>query len=160
MWAGWRADYLASPGFGRTDHGCVLCRLVDATDDAEALVLERTELTFTVMNLYPYGSGHVMVAPSRHVAGPLECTDEENRAIADAQLRAVRAVTDAYAPEGINLGANLGRAAGAGVPDHLHVHVVPRWSGDTNFMTTLVETRVIPESPAVGYERLRAVWPR
>ena len=160
LWAGWRAEYLASPAFGRTDHGCVLCRLVEAPDDAAALVLERTELTITVMNLYPYGSGHVMVSPRRHIPGFLECTPEEHRAVADAQLRALRAVTDAYAPEGVNVGANLGRAAGAGVPDHLHVHLVPRWSGDTNFMTSLVETRVLPESLAVGYERLRAVWPR
>lgn len=160
MWAGWRADYLANPAFGRTDHGCVLCRLVAADDDAAALVLERTEHTITVMNLYPYGSGHVMVAPRRHLAGYLDCSPDEYRAVADAQHRALRAVTAAYAPEGVNTGANLGRAAGAGVPDHLHVHIVPRWSGDTNFMTSITETRVLPESLAVGFERLRAAWPR
>ena len=98
------------------------------------------------MNLYPYGSGHLMVAPMRHVASYVDLTDDENIALARAQMRALQAVNDAYAPDGANVGANLGRAAGAGVPGHLHVHVLPRWNGDTNFMTTIAETRVLPES--------------
>jgi ATP adenylyltransferase len=164
LWAGWRSDYVS----GLTDddiedaeyaESCVLCRLAAATDDEEALVLERTDLTFTVMNLYPYGSGHLMVAPLRHVATVELLEDDETVALARAQTRAVRAIRDAYGPDGLNLGANLGRAAGAGVPGHLHVHVLPRWSGDTNFMTAVAETRVLPERLDVGYQKLRKHWP-
>jgi len=159
LWADWRSDYVSHPDTGRTDRGCVLCNIVNATDDVEALVLERADVTITVMNLYPYGSGHLMVAPVRHVASFLDLSDDENVALARAQTRALSAIQRAYNPDGANLGANLGRAAGAGVPGHLHVHVLPRWSGDTNFMTTVAEARVMPESLRTGYEKLKAVWP-
>jgi ATP adenylyltransferase len=166
LWADWRSDYVSgataaseTPG-GAEPHGCVLCNLVAATDDAEALVLERTEHTITVMNLYPYGSGHLMVAPQRHVSSFVDLDDDEVVAIARAQVRALHAIGDAYSPEGGNVGANLGRAGGAGIPGHLHVHVLPRWSGDTNFMTSIGETRVLPESLRVGYDKLLAAWPR
>jgi ATP adenylyltransferase len=159
LWADWRSDYVSHPDTGRTDRGCVLCNIVNATDDVEALVLERADFTITVMNLYPYGSGHLMVAPIRHVASFLDLDDDENVALARAQTRALGAIQRAYKPDGANLGANLGRAAGAGVPGHLHVHVLPRWSGDTNFMTTVAEARVMPESLRTGYEKLKAVWP-
>lgn len=164
LWAGWRAGYVgnAAPTAADdgADGGCVLCRLVAATDDAAALVVERAEHTITVMNLYPYGSGHLMVAPVRHVADLDALTDDETVAVAFAQQRAVRAIRAAYAPDGMNVGANLGRAAGAGVPGHLHVHVLPRWSGDTNFMTAVAETRVMPEGLRAGYDKLLAAWPR
>lgn len=164
LWAGWRADYVANAAVHAdteddTD-GCVLCRLVAADDDAAALVLERSPGTITVMNLYPYASGHLMVAPTRHVAELDALTDDETVAVAFAQQRAIRTLRAVYSPDGLNVGANLGRAAGAGVPGHLHVHVLPRWSGDTNFMTAIAETRVMPESLQAGYERLRAAWPR
>ena len=159
LWADWRSDYVSDPNTGRTDQGCVFCNLVNATDDKEALVLERTDLTITVMNLYPYGSGHLMVAPKRHVASFLDVDDNETVALAQAQKRALDAIMRAYSPDGANVGANLGRAAGAGVPGHLHVHVLPRWSGDTNFMTAIAETRVLPESLKVGYDKLKAAWP-
>jgi ATP adenylyltransferase len=157
LWADWRSDYVATAG---TSEGCVICNLVNAEDDAEALVLERAPATITVMNLYPYGSGHLMVAPVRHVPSFLDLDDDETVALARAQRRALLAIDAAYHPEGANVGANLGRAAGAGVPGHLHVHVLPRWSGDTNFMTAIAETRVLPESLRVGYDKLKAVWPR
>jgi ATP adenylyltransferase len=159
IWADWRSDYVSNPDTGRADRECVLCNLVAATDDAEALVLERTPTTITVMNLYPYGSGHLMVSPVRHVASYEDLTDDEHTDLAFAQRRALLAVRAAYAPEGVNIGANLGRAAGAGVPGHLHVHVLPRWSGDTNFMTAIGEVRVLPESLRTGYDKLKAVWP-
>jgi ATP adenylyltransferase len=159
LWADWRSGYVSHPDTGRTDRGCVMCNIVDAPDDTEALVLERTDATIVVMNLYPYGSGHLMVAPVRHVASFVDLTDDETVALAHAQTRALRAIQAAYSPDGANLGANLGRAAGAGVPDHLHVHVLPRWSGDTNFMTAVGETRVLPESLRTGYEKLKAAWP-
>jgi ATP adenylyltransferase len=166
LWAGWRSAYVSglTEDAADTDNagaatGCVLCRLVAATDDEAALVLERAPLTITVMNLYPYGSGHLMVAPKRHVPSIEDLDDDETTALARAQTRAVQAIRATYQPDGINLGANLGRAAGAGIPGHLHVHVLPRWSGDTNFMTSVAEVRVLPESLDVGYEKLRAHWP-
>jgi ATP adenylyltransferase len=161
IWAAWRAAYVAGPATSPPeDHPCVFCALADATDDRGALVLERAERTFTLMNLYPYGSGHLMVAPLRHVADLDLLDDDEVVGLARAQRRAVAAVKAAYRPDGVNLGANLGRAAGAGVPGHVHLHVVPRWSGDTNFMTTVAGVRVLPEALQDGYDKLRAAWPR
>ena len=157
LWADWRSNYVATAGEGV---GCVICNLVHADDDAEALVLERTRSTITVMNLYPYGSGHLMVAPMRHVPSFLDLDADETVALAQSQRRALQAIDAVYHPEGANVGANLGRAAGAGVPGHLHVHVLPRWIGDTNFMTSLAETRVLPESLRVGYDKLKAAWPK
>jgi ATP adenylyltransferase len=159
LWAGWRSSYVSDPDTGRTDTECVMCRIVNAPDDAEALVLERTPETITVMNLYPYGSGHLLVLPTRHVASLEDLGDHELLAQAQAEVRALRAIRAAYAPDGFNLGVNLGRAGGAGVPTHVHEHVLPRWSGDTNFMTTVAETRVLPESLRAGYDKLRAAWP-
>jgi ATP adenylyltransferase len=159
LWAGWRNDYVSDPKTGRTDTACVICNLVAATDDVEALVLERTPETITVLNLYPYGSGHLMVAPTRHAASLEDLDDDELIALSRGQVRALRAVRAAYSPDGVNLGVNIGRAAGAGVPTHLHVHVLPRWSGDTNFMTTVAEVRVLPESLGTAYDKLKAVWP-
>jgi ATP adenylyltransferase len=159
VWADWRSDYVSHPDTGRDDKGCVMCNLIAATDDRAALVLERTPATIAVMNLYPYGSGHLMVAPMRHVASYEDLSDDENVELARAQLRALKAIRSAYGPDGVNVGANLGRAAGAGVPGHLHVHLLPRWNGDTNFMTTIAETRVLPESLQAGYDKLKAAWP-
>jgi ATP adenylyltransferase len=159
LWADWRSAYVSGSDSEGGDVGCVICNLVNATDDADALVLERTAETITVMNRYPYGSGHLMVAPVRHAAAFDDFSDAENIAIARAQLRALRAIRAAYEPDGLNVGANLGRAAGAGIPGHLHVHVLPRWSGDTNFMTSVVEARVLPESLRTGYDKLKSVWP-
>jgi ATP adenylyltransferase len=163
LWAGWRSSYVS----GLTEDnvtdtegdGCVLCRLVATGDDAAALVLERATRTITVMNLYPYGSGHLMVAPIRHVASFELLDDDETLDLAHAQARALRAIRATYAPDGINVGANLGRAAGAGVPGHLHIHLVPRWTGDTNFMTSVAEVRVLPEGLADGFHKLRSHWP-
>jgi ATP adenylyltransferase len=151
---------VSHPDTGRADTACVICNLVAATDDREALVLERTPETITVMNLYPYGSGHLMVAPVEHLASFEDLADDVLLAVSRAQVRALRAIRAAYNPDGVNLGVNIGRAAGAGVPTHLHVHVLPRWSGDTNFMTSVAEARVLPESLATGYDKLKAVWPQ
>ena len=159
LWADWRAAYVEHPDTGRDDIGCVICNLVNADDDEAALVLERTAHTITVMNLYPYGSGHLMVAPKRHLPSYEDLDEDELVALAHAQVRALQAVRLAYTPDGFNSGANIGRAAGAGVPNHLHVHVLPRWSGDTNFMTAIGEARVLPESLRAGYQKLQGVWP-
>jgi ATP adenylyltransferase len=160
LWADWRSAYVSDPNTGKDDGGCVICNLIAATDDAAALVLERTPTTITVMNLFPYGSGHLMVAPVRHVASFEDLDDAENSAVALAQVRALRAIRAAYSPDGANVGANIGRGAGAGVPGHLHVHVLPRWLGDTNFMTAIGGVRVMNESLRAGYDKLKSVWPR
>ena len=160
LWAGWRTEYVSAPTTGRADTPCVICNLVAATDDEAALILERTPETIAVMNLYPYGSGHLMVAPTRHAASFEDFEDHEVVALARAQVRALRAIRAAYAPDGANVGVNIGRAAGAGVPGHLHVHLLPRWNGDTNFMTTTAEVRVLPEALETGYKKLKAVWAR
>jgi len=161
IWAAWRAEYIAGTArgpIGTDGESCLFCRLQQG-DDEEMLVLERTPTTFTVMNAYPYTNGHVMVAPLRHEGALEELTPDEAAGLVVGAQRAVRAIKAAYRPDGLNVGANLGRAAGAGIPAHLHLHVVPRWSGDTNFMTSVAEARVLPESLATGYDKLKAVWP-
>jgi ATP adenylyltransferase len=158
IWAGWRSAYVAGVD-SKPDDGCVFCRLAEADDRRAALVLETTATTVTVMNLYPYGSGHLLVAPRRHVADLEALDDDESAGFVLAQQRAVRALKRAYEPDALNLGANVGRAAGAGIPSHLHMHVLPRWSGDTNFMTSIAETRVLPEDLTTGYDKILAAWP-
>jgi ATP adenylyltransferase len=139
---------------------CALCALPDDTCCSDAtLVLERTATTVTVMNLYPYGSGHLLVAPCRHESELDGLSDAEADDLMRATRRSVRAIKSAYAPDGMNVGMNLGAAAGAGVPGHLHVHALPRWQGDTNFMTAVAEVRVLPEDLATGWAKLRGAWP-
>jgi ATP adenylyltransferase len=123
------------------------------------LVLERSDTTFTVMNAYPYTNGHVMVAPLRHVADLDEVDGAEAAELMAAIRRAVVAIRAVYRPHGMNVGMNLGRSAGAGVPGHLHAHVLPRWDGDTNFMTAVAGVRVMPEALDSSWSRLRAAWP-
>jgi ATP adenylyltransferase len=112
-----------------------------------------------LLNAYPYNSGHLLVMPNRAVPALDDLTEDEETALWRTVRHGVTAITAAYAPEGVNVGLNLGRAAGAGVPDHLHVHCLPRWSGDTNFMTAVAETRVLPEPLDVTWRRLRDAWP-
>jgi ATP adenylyltransferase len=140
--------------------GCVLCRARDGADGAERLVVHRGVHNFVLMNLFPYNGGHVMVAPFRHVGSLAEAgADELSEMMSFAQkLEAV--FREVYKPDGINLGMNLGRPAGAGVADHIHMHLVPRWTGDTNFMTVVGGTRVIPEEPEQACLRLRPFFAR
>jgi ATP adenylyltransferase len=138
--------------------GCVLCRARDG--GAERLVVHVAERNFVVMNLYPYSSGHVMVAPLRHVGSLAEATLEELAEMMALARRLEQAFREEYRPDGVNVGMNLGRPAGAGVADHIHLHVVPRWTGDTNFMTVVAGTRVIPEDPEQACRRLRPYFAR
>ncbi len=156
LWAGWRSEYIDSIDTAPHLDGCLFCGRLAMADEAEALVLERGATTFTLMNAYPYTSGHVMVSPVRHVASITELDADEAAALMHATQRAAAALDAVYRPEGLNVGANIGRAAGAGVPGHLHVHVLPRWSGDTNFMTAVAEARVLPESLRQSYDKLRS----
>ena len=154
LWAGWRSEYVSGDHHDHHD-GCLLCRVLGEASS----VVWRGGACAAVLNAFPYTSGHLMVMPVRHV-GELEDVDGEEAAELWATLAdAVRALKAAYGPDGINIGANLGRAAGAGVPGHFHVHVLPRWSGDTNFMTSVAGARVLPESLDATYEKLSASWP-
>jgi ATP adenylyltransferase len=159
LWAGWRSEYIAgvtaSPPAARECFFCVL----QSHDDLEAMILERTATTFTLMNAYPYSSGHVLVAPLRHESTLVGLDAGESAELMEAIRRANLALDVAYQPGGVNIGANIGRAAGAGVPGHVHVHVLPRWDGDTNFMTSVADARVLPEALRASYDKLRAAWP-
>lgn len=165
LWAGWRAAYVADHSAGvadaaQTDGGSVFTRLLasGAPDDAIGVVW-RGERTFAILNRFPYGTGHLLVMPYREVAELEALGEEEHAELWSAVRDAVRAVKLAYRPDGVNVGANLGSAAGAGVPGHVHVHVLPRWSADSNFMTAVAETRVLPEDLRTTWEKLRAAWP-
>ena len=155
LWAPWRLEYIEQAD---EQQGCVFCRALSGEDD-EALVVYRGAHAFVLLNRFPYSSGHVMVAPSRHVGELGGLSDDEALEIHRLAERSVAALGEAYAPQGYNLGWNLGRVAGAGVVDHIHLHVVPRWAGDTNFMPVLADVKVIPEHLAATREKLAAAWP-
>ncbi len=163
LWAGWRMAYVeaaTNADRGHADGDCVFCRLAwSGPPSADNGVVARDALVFTVLNLYPYASGHLLVVPNRHVGDLSELSDDESSALWDAARTAVAGLEAAYHPDGENLGANLGRAAGAGIPAHLHLHVVPRWAGDTNFMTSVAEARVLPQSLPDAWRLLTSNWP-
>ena len=139
--------------------GCVFC--LEAEDPSrESLILCRGTLAYVVLNLYPYNNGHILIVPYRHVQSLAALTKEEMTEIALLLQRAERALIEGYPPEGINIGVNLGKTAGAGIAAHVHVHVVPRWEGDTSFMTSISETRIIPESLESAANRLRPIFAR
>ena len=148
----WRMAYVTNAD---SVPGCVLCR---ASESPSELTVYTGELNFVVCNLFPYSSGHVMVAPKRHLGSLAEATVEELAEMMALARRVEAAFREVYHPDGINLGMNLGRTAGAGIADHIHMHLVPRWSGDTSFMTVVGGTRVIPEDPAQSCQRLRAFF--
>jgi ATP adenylyltransferase len=156
LWAPWRLEYVVSAD---EQEGCVLCRAATG-DDEERLVVTRGACAFVLLNKYPYASGHLMIAPLRHVGGLGDLTDEEALEIHRLGAQGTEALAATYAPHGYNLGWNLGRVAGAGIADHIHLHVVPRWAGDTNFMPVLADVKVIPEHLAETRRKLAATWPR
>ena len=136
--------------------GCVFCAARDGDDSSLVVFSGRT--CFVILNKYPYNNGHLMVVPNRHIALPSEATPSELGEMIALAARAEVAIREAYAPHGMNMGINLGKPAGAGILDHLHMHVVPRWNGDTNFMTVVGETRVLPEELPVTAVRLRPIF--
>jgi ATP adenylyltransferase len=138
---------------------CVFCRAL-GTDEGRSLILDEGPTCFVILNLYPYNSGHLMVVPRRHVGTLAALNPDELSELGQLTRRAEMAITEAYEPQGINAGMNLGRPAGAGVLDHLHVHLVPRWTGDTNFMTVVGNVRVLPEELPRTAERLRPIFQR
>jgi ATP adenylyltransferase len=154
LWTPWRRAFVE--GSAQQDgSGCFLCAAAVATDDRANLILYRAERVFVILNLYPYNSGHLMVAPYEH-HGDLASLDQQVAAeLMHITQRSVQALGSAYHPDAFNVGMNLGKVAGAGLPDHLHIHVVPRWNGDTNFMPLVAETKVLPESLDQTYDRLQ-----
>jgi ATP adenylyltransferase len=158
MWAPWREEYVTGAGKGKGSSACVMCRTLAGASRRSSLVVHVAPLSFVMMNRFPYNAGHVMVAPRRHVGSLGAATEEEMAEVMALARRLEALLTRAYKPDGINMGMNLGKAAGAGVRDHIHLHMLPRWSGDTNFMTVVAETRVIPEDPAKAGARLRALF--
>lgn len=152
LWSPWRSTHLGPPP--PEGEGSVFTRIAASGDDETNLVVWRGELVFALMNLYPYNNGHVLVVPYREVAEFTALTPEERHALADATEKAILWLGDALAPDGYNVGMNLGEAGGAGIPAHLHQHVVPRWRGDTNFMPTLAQTKVVPEALRATYRRI------
>lgn len=164
LWAGWRREYVTEAteaARGKTPEDCVFCRIVASGEPSvDNGVVFRGERVLAVLNAYPYASGHLLVLPLRHLAGLAELEPAESADLWETTQSSVTAITAAYGPDGINMGANLGRAAGAGIPDHLHLHVVPRWAGDTNFMTTVAGVRVLPESLTDAWRKLHAAWPK
>ena len=155
LWAPWRLEYIKQ---ANEQPGCVFCDAA-AGDDEDRLVVRRGELAFALLNKFPYSSGHLMVAAYRHAGELAELTDGEALEVHALATEALAALREVYAPEGFNLGWNLGRIAGAGVVDHVHLHAVPRWAGDTNFMPVLADVKVLPEHLAETRERLAAAWP-
>jgi ATP adenylyltransferase len=157
LYTPWRFDYIKGASGEKTGHGegCVFCALAARTDDEQTFILHRAALNFVVLNIYPYTSGHLMVVPFEHTADFAALRKETSDELMDLAKRAQGILQEVYRPHGFNLGINLGQAAGAGVTDHLHMHILPRWGGDSNFMTTVAETRVLPEDLRTTYERLR-----
>ena len=161
LWAGWRGEYIATATPEMQDGpACVFCRILSSgLPDEETHVVWRGGGVVALLNAYPYTSGHLMVLPVRHEGALEALSPDESGRLWSAAVTAVEAVKRAYSPGGVNLGANLGPAAGAGVPGHLHLHVVPRWAGDTNFMTSVADVRVLPEALSVSWAKLREAWP-
>jgi len=156
LWAPWRLEYVRTAD---DEGGCIFCAARDG-DDVERLVVRRGERAFVLLNRFPYTSGHLMVAPARHTGDFGSLDADEAAEIHRLASQGMSALADVYGPQGYNLGWNLGRIAGAGVLDHVHLHVVPRWAGDTNFMPVLADVRVIPEHLDEARRRLAEAWPR
>lgn len=157
LWSPWRLAYVTETS---KTSGCVFCDAAIPAETSDSLVLTRGRVSYVILNLYPYNNGHLMVVPNRHVASLASATSDELHEMIGFTRNAEIALTEAYQPQGINVGINLGRPAGAGVLDHVHIHLVPRWNGDTNFMSVIGNTRVLPEDLGETATRLRPIFER
>ena len=154
LWSPWRMRYLTE--FKKK--GCVFCGALALEDGPENLIVSRGQRSFVILNAFPYTSGHLMVLPYQHVPG-LSDLDEETRAeMMEMVTKSSQVLRTLYTPEGFNIGINMGEAAGAGIEEHIHIHIVPRWMGDTNFMTAIGQTRVLPEALEDTYRRVKDAW--
>ncbi|HSB11909.1 MAG TPA: HIT domain-containing protein [Blastocatellia bacterium] len=152
LWSPWRYKYIASAD---QQSGCVLCRIHGEHQDSQNYIVHRARLNFIVLNLFPYTSGHLMIVPYEHKASLADVSEETTSEMIELAKRSQLALEAEYHPDGFNIGMNLGRSAGAGLADHLHLHIVPRWSGDANFVSVIGETRVLPEDLATTYSKLK-----
>jgi len=159
LWAPWRMSYILGES-EKPERGCIFCVRDIHGEERERLILYRGENVFVVMNKYPYTNGHLMIAPYRHTADPGELTEAEALEMHRLLVMCRRVLQERIAPHGFNVGMNLGQIAGAGIADHLHLHIVPRWSGDTNFMPVFADVRVIPQHLETTYEHLVSAFPR
>ena len=152
LWAPWRMQYIKKADAAE---GCIFCNFPAEQKDDDNLIVLRGERTFIILNTFPYSNGHLMISPYRHTANLDDLEDADLLEMMTMTRRAVSLLKEAFHPDGFNVGVNMGRVAGAGIADHIHIHVVPRWSGDTNFMAVVGDVRVIPESLAAVYEALK-----
>jgi len=151
LWAPWRMEYIML----EKPSGCILCQKPGQDNDAANYILYRGDKNFVIMNTYPYNPGHLMIAPYRHIASLEELTSEELHEHIEVVSLSIRVLRQVFSPGGFNVGINMGREAGAGIADHVHTHVVPRWQGDVNFMPVVADTRVVPQALAETYEKLQ-----
>ena len=151
IWAPWRIKYIQMAQI----EGCILCDKPKENNDALNYILYRGDKNFVIMNSYPYNPGHLMIAPYRHIANLEELTDEELHEHFNVVSRSIKLLKQVFKPDGFNLGVNVGKVAGAGINDHVHTHIVPRWQGDTNFMPVLFDVKVVPEALTETYEKLK-----
>lgn len=152
LWAPWRIEYIQKA----RQSGCILCLKPAERNDEANFLLYRGEHNFIILNIFPYNPGHLMIAPYRHTASLLDLTDKEAREHFELVKKSLKLLKEVMEPAGFNIGLNLGKVAGAGIADHLHTHVVPRWEGDTNFMPVLSDTKIVSEALTATYRRLKA----
>lgn len=159
LWSPWRSQYIDSFNSSEKNDACIFCEMQNKNvEDKKNLLVNKSKLTFTVLNLFPYNNGHLMIVPYRHIDSLELLTAEENSEIMYQLQLAQKALKQIYNPDGFNLGANLGRVSGAGIADHIHFHIVPRWNGDTNFMPVLGEVKVISQDLLVTKEKLLSAY--
>ena len=157
VWSPWRMEYIRK---GISPEGCIFCDALAGEDGVDNLIVYHSQHAFVILNRYPYTSGHVMVVPTAHLPTLDGLGEEAIRELFKLVRTSMHVIETLYKPDGFNLGANLGSKAGAGVADHVHFHIVPRWAGDTNFMTSVGQARVLPEDLCETYQRLKNGWPK
>lgn len=155
LWSPWRYDYITASDAAKIS-GCVFCDILNnSATDEENFILRRAEFNFVILNIYPYTTGHLIVLPYEHLASPDQASKDVTDELMDLVKLSTAAINEVYTPDGINMGMNLGKAAGAGVAHHYHMHILPRWIGDVNFMTAIGQTRTLPETLQSTYQKLK-----
>ena len=155
LWSPWRMEYILN---NRPDEGCVFCDVIQESNDSENLIVHRGKHAYVILNKYPYNTGHALIIPYLHVATYEDLKREERAEMMELLNQTTHILRLVYQPEAFNIGANIGAAAGAGIAPHVHFHIMPRWSGDTNFITTVAQTRIIPEELSDSYVKIQRAW--